>query len=201
MITDISRFRQTLVKFDAANAADPNQDIFEGVIYPRELLYSIRMTTMLKHFEPNASETLQLAARCQHICRWKIPRDSYPMDRTGYKCWRVALYKFHGEISGEIMREMGYDEKIITDVQALLRKENIKTNPESQLLEDVVCLVFIKHYIVDFIKKYNHINEEKLLNIIRKTWKKMSPKGHATALSFNFASEVREVINKALTTI
>lgn len=201
MITDISRFRQALVKFDAANAADPNQDILEGVIYPKELLYSIRMTTMLKHFEPNASETLQLAARCQHICRWKIPRDSYPMDKTGYKRWRVALYKFHGEMSGGIMQEVGYDEKIIADVQALLRKENIKNSPESQILEDVVCLVFIKHYLINFIKKYSHLDEEKLPNIIRKTWKKMSPKGHATALNLNFASEVRKIISKALTTI
>lgn len=198
MIANIPRFEQAFVKFDAANAADPNQDVFEGVTYPKELLYSKRMTAMLKHFEPNASETLQLAARCQHICRWKISRDNYPMDRVGYKCWRMELYKFHGEITGGIMREVGYDEEMIANVQALLRKEKLKTNPESQSLEDVVGLVFLQYYLVNFIIKYNQFEEEKLLNILRKTWKKMSEKGHITALKFNFTSELREVINKVL---
>lgn len=198
MIINISRFEQAYVKFDAANAADPNQDVFEGVTYPKELLYSKRMTAMLKHFEPDASETLQLAARCQHICRWKISRDNYPMDKVGYKCWRMELYKFHGEITGGIMREVGYDDEIIANVQALLRKEKLKTNPESQILEDVVGLVFLQYYLIDFINKYNHFEEEKLLNILRKTWKKMSEKGHITALKFNFTSELRVVINKLL---
>lgn len=198
MIANIPRFEQAFVKFDAANAADPNQDVFEGVTYPKELLYSKRMTAMLKHFEPDASETLQLAARCQHICRWKIPRNNYPMDRIGYKCWRMELYKFHGEITGEIMREVGYDEEMIANVQALLRKEKLKTNPESQTLEDVVGLVFCQYYLVDFVNKYSYFEEEKLLNILRKTWKKMSEKGHMVALKFNFTSELRAVINKML---
>lgn len=198
MIVNIPRFEQAFVKFDAANAADPNQDVFEGVMYPKELLYAKRMTAMLKHFEPDASETLQLAARCQHICRWKIPRNNYPLDRIGYKCWRMELYKFHGEITGGIMREVGYDEEMIANVQALLRKEKLKTNPESQILEDVVGLVFLQYYLADFVNKYNHFEEEKLLNILRKTWKKMSEKGHITALKFNFTPELQRVIHKAL---
>ncbi|RFC38436.1 MAG: protein of unknown function (DUF4202) [Candidatus Nitrotoga sp. LAW] len=198
MIVNVPRFEQAFVKFDAANAADPNQDVFEGVIYPKELLYAKRMTAMLKHFEPNASETLQLAARCQHICRWKIPRNNYPMDRVGYKCWRIELYKFHGEITGGIMREVGYDEEMIANVQALLRKEKLKINPESQILEDVVGLVFLQYYLVDFVNKYSHFEEEKLLNILRKTWKKMSEKGHITALKFNFPPELQAVIHKVL---
>lgn len=198
MIANIPRFEQAFVKFDAANAADPNQDVFEGVTYPKELLYSKRMTAMLKYFEPDASETLQLAARCQHICRWKISRNNYPMDRIGYKCWRMELYKFHGEITGEIMREVGYDEEMIANVQALLRKEKLKTNPESQSLEDVVGLVFLQYYLVDFVNKYSYFEEEKLFNILRKTWKKMSEKGHITALKFNFTSELWTVINKVL---
>lgn len=199
MIVNISRFEQAFVKFDAANATDPNQDVFEGVIYPKELLYAKRMTAMLKHFEPDASEALQLAARCQHICRWKISRSNYPMDRVGYKCWRVELYKFHGETAGGIMREVGYDEEMIASVQALLRKEKLKTNPESQILEDVVGLVFLQYYLVDFVNKYSHFEEEKLLNILRKTWKKMSEKGHITALKFNFSPELQAVIHKVLT--
>ncbi|CAH1198714.1 conserved hypothetical protein [Candidatus Nitrotoga sp. BS] len=198
MIANVSRCEQALVKFDAVNAADPNQDVFEGVIYPKELLYSKRMTAVLNDYEPDASEALQLAARCQHICRWKIPRNNYPMGRVGYKCWRIELYKFHGEITGGIMREVGYDEDMIAYVQALLRKEKLKTNPESQILEDVVGLVFLQYYLVDFVNKYNYFEEEKLLNILRKTWKKMSEKGHITALELNFTAAVRGVINKAV---
>ena len=198
MIANIPRCEQAFVKFDAANAADPNQDVFEGVSYPKELLYSKRMTAMLKHFEPDASETLQLAARCQHICRWKISRNNYSMDRIGYKCWRTELYKFHGEITGGIMRAVGYDEEMIANVRALLRKEKLKTNPESQILEDIVGLVFLQYYLVDFVNKYSHFEEEKLLNILRKTWKKMSEKSHKTALKFNFTSELRAVIHKVL---
>jgi hypothetical protein len=198
MIVNTPRFEQAFFEFDAANAADPNQDVFEGVTYPKERLYSKRMTDMLKYFEPDASEALQLAARCQHICRWKIPRNNYPMDRVGYKCWRVELYKFHGETAGGIMREVGYDEEMIADVQALLRKEKLKTNTESQILEDVVGLVFLQYYLIDFVNKYSHFDEEKLLNILRKTWKKMSEKGRMTALKFKFTPELQEVINKAL---
>lgn len=198
MIVNVPRFEQAFVKFDAANAADPNQDVFEGVIYPKELLYAKRMTAMLEHFEPDASETLQLAARCQHICRWKISRNNYPMDRVGYKCWRIELYKFHGETAGGIMREVGYDEEMIANVKALLRKEKLKTNPESQILEDIVGLVFLQHYLVDFVNKYSHFEEEKLFNILRKTWKKMSEKGHITALKFNFPPELQAVIHKVL---
>ncbi len=199
MIADTPRFEQAFIKFDVANAADPNQQVFEGVLYPKELLYAKRMTAMLKHFAPDASEILQLAARCQHICRWKIPRNSYPMDRVGYKCWRIELYKFHGETTGGIMREVGYDEETIANVQTLLRKEKLKVNPESQLLEDIVGLVFLQYYLVGFVDKFSHFEEEKLLNILRNIWKKMSEQGQITALKLSFTSELRGIINKALT--
>lgn len=198
---DTPNVEQAFFKFDAANATDPNQELFNGVIYPKELLYAKRMTAMLKHYKPDASDTLQLAARCQHICRWKIPRTNFPMDRVGYKCWRIELYKFHGETAGRIMREVGYDDEIITNVQALLRKEKIKVNPECQILEDVVGLVFLEYYLADFINKYSHFEEEKLLNILRKTLKKMSEKGREAALKCNFTSELQVVINKVLAVV
>lgn len=198
MTVNFSRLEQAFVKFDAANAADPNQEVCEGGLYPKELLYSQRMTAMLMDFAPDASESLRLAARCQHICRWKIPRNRYPMDRTGYKCWRVELYRFHGEVAGEMMREAGYDDETIANVQSLLRKERIKVNPESQILEDVAGLVFIQYYLESFIKKFSHFEEEKLLNILLKTWKKMSEKGHITALNLNLNAELQRVMNKML---
>lgn len=198
MIVNITRFEQAIAKFDAANNEDPNQETFEGKVYPKELLYAQRMSAMLKQFAPDASELMQLAVRCQHICRWKIPRDTYPMDVTGYRNWRTSLYKFHGDVAGAIMREAGYDEASIIKLQGLLRKEKLKTNPETQMLEDVVSLVFLQHYLEEFVSKYNHYAEEKLLDILRKTWRKMSDAGHAAALKLNYTPEMLAVVQKAL---
>jgi hypothetical protein len=198
MITDTPRFRQALAKFDAANAQDPNQEISEGKSYPKELIYAQRMTAMLERFAPDATEAVQLASRCQHICRWQKPRSDYPMDGAGYKQWRTNLYKFHGDTAGAIMREVGYDDDMIARVQALLRKEKLKVNPETQLLEDVVDLVFLQYYLADFVVKYSHYDEEKLLGILRKTWRKMSDKGHEAALKLNYTPEILAVIQKAL---
>lgn len=200
MIADSSRFRQTLEKFDAANTQDPNQEVFGGMSYPKELLYAQRMSDMLDKFAPDASEAVQLAVRCQHICRWQKPRSDYPMDGAGYKQWRTNLYKFHGDIAGGLMREAGYDDDMIAKVQALLRKEKLKVNPETQLLEDVVDLVFLQHYLAGFVEKYSHYDEEKLLGILRKTWRKMSDKGHEAALKLNYTPEILAVIQKALAT-
>ena len=198
MISNTARFQQAIAKFDAANAQDPNQENFQGKTYPKELLYAQRMTAMLAQFAPDATEAVQLAARSQHICRWKSPRNTYPMDGTGYKKWRTDLYEFHGETAGAIMRETGYDDDMIARVQALLRKEKLKVNPQTQMLEDVVGLVFLQHYLADFVSKYSHYEEEKLLGILRKTWRKMSDNGHAAALNLNYTPEILAVIQKAL---
>lgn len=198
MISNTARFQQALAQFDAANAQDPNQEMFEGKSYPKELIYAQRMTAMLAQFAPEATEAVQLAARCQHICRWMRPRQDYHMDGVGYKQWRTNLYKFHGETAGAIMREAGYDDDMIAKVQALLRKEKLKANPETQMLEDVVDLVFLQFYLADFVAKYSHYEEEKLLDILRKTWRKMSDNGHAAALKLNYTPEILAVIQKAL---
>lgn len=198
MISDKARFDLAIAKFDAANAEDPNKEMFEGKEHPKELLYAQRMTDMLGRFAPDAPEHVQLAVRAQHICRWKIPRDSYPMDKAGYMQWRTYLYKFHGETAGEIMREVGYDEDMITKLKSLLRKEKLKLNPDTQMLEDVVDLTFLEHYLEAFVHKYSHYEEEKLLDILRKTWKKMSEKGHEAALKLNYTPEMLAVVKKAL---
>ncbi|HEY6094953.1 MAG TPA: DUF4202 domain-containing protein [Gallionellaceae bacterium] len=198
MIADQQRFDKAIAGFDAANAADPHQEVSEGKSHPKELLYAQRMSAMLAQFAPDAAEAVQLAVRCQHICRWKVPRKDYPMDGEGYKRWRTYLYKFHGETAGAIMKEAGYDDAIIARVQALLRKERLKVNPDTQLLEDVVDLVFLQYYLADFVAKYSHYEEEKLLDIVRKTWHKMSENGHAAALKLNYAPDMLAIIKKAL---
>lgn len=177
MIANLERFTQTIALFDATNAQDPNQD--EGK--PKELLYARRMTDMLGRFAPDAGEVAQLAVRAQHIERWTVPRSHYPLDKPGYFAWRTGLYRFHAETAGELMRQAGYDELMIGQVKAAVGKEGIKTNPDTQMLEDVSSLVFIEHYLQAFAGQHAEYSEEKLLGIIRKTWKKMSGKAHAFA--------------------
>ena len=170
MIADQMRFEAAIAAFDAANAEDPNLD--EG--QPKELLYAQRMSAMLDRFAPQASEAVQLAVRAQHIQRGKTPRASYPMDRQGYLQWRTGLYRFHAETAGRIMAETGYDAGTIEQVKAAVGKKGLKVNAETQLLEDVTDLVFLEHYLADFAARHPDYDEAKWIEILRKTWQKMS---------------------------
>lgn len=181
--------------FDEANTQDPNKENFEGTAYPKELLYAQRMTDILNEFEPDASEALQLTARCQHICRWEIPRESYEMNRVGYLKWRQELKKFHAEKSKAILQQVGYDDETINRVAFLLLKKQLKKDEETQTLEDVICLVFLKYYYEAFLVKHD---DDKIVSILQKTWKKMSPKGHKAALAISFSERGKELVSKAL---
>lgn len=184
MSFDPQRFERTIALFDAANAEDPRKDVGpDGQPIARELLYARRMTEMLERFAPQASEAAKLAVRAQHIQRWTSPRESYPMDRAGYLQWRSNLYKVHADVAGRLMKEAGYDDAMIDRVKTAVSKKGLKTNPETQLLEDVADLVFIEHYMLEFAGKKADYSEDKWLDIIRKTWKKMSDEAHAFALS------------------
>lgn len=189
------KLKSAIKMFDAANSEDPHTEKHDGKEYPKELLYALRMSEWLDRFEPDASEALKLAARCQHIHRWKIPRDRYPMDRKGYHLWRTTLKKYHSDTAGAILQEVGYDQLTINRVKSLLLKEKLKDDEEVQLLEDVICLVFLDYYFEDFSKKHD---EEKLIEIVRRTWKKMSEKGHKEALKLHFTPEEAKIIKKAL---
>ena len=197
MIADPTRFETAIARFDAANAADPNTEMVDGVAYPKELLYAQRMTAWLDKLAPDASEVLRLAARAQHIRRWAIPRRDYPMTRTGYLKWRTSLYHFHADTAGDILRQVGYDDATIAAVQSLLRKERLKRNPDMQRLEDVICLVFLESYFANFAPQYD---EQKVLDIVRKTWKKMSPRGRAAARDLTLTAAARALLEKALAT-
>lgn len=182
-ISDMQRFERAIALFDKANSEDPNRESVDGKEVPKELLYAQRMTEMLERFAPDASEAVRLACRAQHIQRWKTPRSNYPMTREGYQAWRTGLYKFHAETAGALMAQAGYDQEMIERVKTIVGKRQLKVNPETQMMEDVVDLVFIEHYMLGFAGQKPDYTEEKWLDIIRKTWKKMSDAGHAFALS------------------
>lgn len=180
---------------DAENAQDPNSEIYQSNSYPKELLYSNRMYGRLMDFYPKASEQVQLAAKAQHICRWKMPRESYPMDRVGYLKWREDLKKFHAQTTAKILEKAGYNPQFIDRVSFLIEKKLLKKDTETQLLEDVICLVFLEFYLDPFVQKHD---TEKLKNIIKKTWNKMSESGHAAALKIIYKPANLQLIKDAL---
>lgn len=190
-----TRFETAIALIDEKNNQDPNVYEVFGIEYPKELLYSQRMTRKLLQFEPNASKALQIAARAQHICRWKIARDEYPMDRVGYLKWRETLKKMHAELTAEILNQVGYDQEFIDRVSFLINKKLIKKNEESQTLEDTICLVFLDYYFEEFAAKHD---DEKVIDILKKTWVKMSDKGHQEALKLPFSEKSLALVKQAI---
>jgi len=172
------RFQQALAKIDAANSEDPHRAQFQDQSLPECLLYGQRMTHWLSQLEPAASEALRLAVRSQHLRRWTIPRSTYPMTRPGYHQWRTTLARFHADQAADILRSVGYDDPTIARVQSLIRKERLKADPEAQALEDAACLVFLEGTFAQFASQHDRA---KIVDILKKTWRKMSPKGHQLA--------------------
>ncbi len=178
-----SVFDKALALIDAANSEDPNRETADGTAWPKELLYSHRMSDMLQRFVPDADDAMKLAIRAQHIQRWKSPRDAYPMDRIGYLQWRKDLYKIQAKTAAGLLAQAGYGEDVIDRVFESVAKKKIKENPDTQLLEDVADLVFLEYHLQEFVDKHPEYDEDKWLDIIRKTWKKMSDEAQQFALS------------------
>lgn len=189
------KFTRAIEAFDAYNSKDPNLEVDNGKPYPKELLYAMRMSQTLNAFAPEAPDYLQLAARCQHIGRWEIPRSKYPMDRQGYLKWRNELKRHHATIAEGILGECGYDANTLDVVKFLLLKKQLHVNPDTQLLEDVVCLVFLEHYLDDFSAKHE---EDKIVDILKKTLKKMSPRAVGEAPGVVRTDAMRELLEKAV---
>jgi len=189
------KFEAALRRFDDENARDPNEEIADGIAHPRELLYAQRLTDWVLRLCPDASEALRLAARCQHLCRWEIPRQSYPMTRTGYLKWRADLKKFHAQKAGEILREVAYDEETIRRVQNLNLKKNFPDDPEGRVLEDALCLVFLQFQLADLAAR---TAEDKTVNALKKSWQKMTEAARAEALKLHFGPLEKSLLERAL---
>ena len=190
-------FDAAIAAFDAENAKDPNQISVAGASVAKELAYAKRMSLMLVLTYPDASEPLRLAARCQHIRRWEIPRTTYPEGRAGYLAWRKKLQQHHADIAAGIMRGLGYEAATIDRVEQLLRKERLKQDGDAQRLEDIACLVFLEDHLVEFAPKHE---EAKVIAIIAKTWPKMSQHGQRAAMALNLPPESRRLVALALAT-
>ena len=185
----MSRFDTAIAAIDAVHAEDPEKEDGEA----KELVYAKRMSAWLEKLAPQASESLRLATRCQHLRRWAIARSDYPEGKVGYLRWRKEESLAHAVLAGEILRQAGYDD--VERVQSLIKKERIKHDPEAQLLEDCACLVFLEFEFADFAPKHE---EAKLVDILRKTWGKMSPAGRKAALALKLPAPLRALVEKAV---
>ncbi len=186
---------RALEMIDAANARDPNLETVGGEKQPKELVYGRRMSACLERLAPEASDLVRIAARAQHIERWTVPRGSYPEGKKGYHRWRTDLGRFHADRAGEIMAACGYAETEIEKVRAMLRKKNLRSDPDTQLLEDTICVVFLENYLSGFSTRHD---PGKIVDILRKTWGKMSPRGREAALALELSEDARRLVERAL---
>jgi len=185
-------FDAALARIDAVHAEDPEKNA-EGK--PKELAYAQRMSAWLDRLAPQASEALRLAVRCQHLRRWAIPRSDYPEGKVGYLRWRKEESLAHAALAGELLAQAGYGADVVQRVQSLIKKERIKHDPEAQLLEDATCLAFLELDFEPFARKHD---EAKVVDILRKTWTKMSPAGQRAALGLQLPAQLRALVAQAL---
>lgn len=195
-IADASRFQAALDAFERENSQDPHSLDVAGVSRPRELVDAERLSAWVERLAPNASEALQLAARCQHIRRWHIPRTSFPSGRVGYLQWRTQLGRFHADTVTRILEELGYERELIDAVRRINLKQGLHSNPDTQTMEDALCLTFLEFEFEEFCAKYP---AQKVVEVVQKTWKKMSEKGHEAALALPFSASSLSLVQRALT--
>ncbi len=183
MTQQLQAYVKAIALIDAANSEDPNEEVVDAKRWPKELLYAHRMSDMLQRYAPDADEAVRLAIRSQHIQRWKSPRSDYPMNRKGYHQWRTGLYRFHAETAAELLQQADVAADTIERVRQAVGKRALKSNSDTQMVEDVAGLVFIEHYMQAFADKHPEYDEAKWIDIIRKTWRKMSLQAHEFSLS------------------
>ena len=192
---DPARFAAAFRRFDEENSRDPNIIVLSASPRPRELVYAHWLSDWVLKLCPSASEELRLAARCQHLCRWMIPRSSYPMTRPGYLQWREALKQCHAEKAGEILREVGYPDDVIRRVEELNLKKRFPQDPESRILQDALCLVFLERQLGELASK---TSDDKVINALQKSWRKMTPAAQAEALKLPYNAREKELLDRAL---
>ena len=190
----------TLEAIDRANQADPNTEQVDGQQLPREYAYSLHMTRWLFALEPEPSERMQIACRAQHLERWTMPRSDYGEGRKNYYQWRLACGRMHGRRAAEIMAESGYPQEECERVETIITKRKLREDEDTQLLEDVACMVFLERYFAGFLEDNPDFDKEKWLRIVRRTWDKMSPRAHEAALKLaeGMPAHLLELLQEAL---
>ena len=191
----MDRLAAALVAIDAANADDPNVITVDGVARPKELAHAELMTHWVRTLDPECSEEQLLAARAHHLRRWTIPRASYPDGRSGYLKWRTALKRQHADDVGAILRQAGYDDDFVARVQAIVTKRGLGHARAVQVHEDALCLVFLETQLDELADR---MGDDKTVDILQKTAKKMSPAGLEAARGLRFSPSKAALLDRAL---
>jgi hypothetical protein len=191
------RFDRAVARFLEQNSRDPNVVMVDGVPQPKELVAAKRLAQWIEKLDPAGSEALHLAAYCQHLRRWEIARGDFDAGRIGYLKWRKTLGRFHADEAARVLREVGYDESTVEAVKQINMKLALQTNPDCATMEDALCLSFLEHEFAEFSAKHP---DEKVVDIVAKTWKKMTAKAHAVALTLPFDERSSTLIKQALAT-
>jgi hypothetical protein len=181
---DAERLARAVAEIDRANADDPNRIMVRGELRPKEVAHAELATEWVRRLDPAPSEALLLAARAHHIRRWVSPRASYPAGRVGYLRWRRELHQFHADEVGRILQGTGYDDATNERVQRLVAKRDLGKDREAQTLEDALCLVFIETQFADVRQR---LDREKMLDVVRKTLRKMSAEAIELASTIDIA--------------
>ena len=189
------RFHRAIAEFDLLNGRDPNRRMVEGEAVPFELFFARILTEWVFRLDPAPSEVALLAARCQHLCRWKIPRSDYPKGRAGYLAWRRDLKAFHADRSAEVLENAGYDSQTIDRVRSINLKKGLGKDAEVQLIEDALCLVFLQEQFDDLAAK---TPEKKMVRILRKTWRKMSKRARRMAMELELSEKGGKLLRNNL---
>jgi hypothetical protein len=192
---DEERLQRVFAAIDAVNAEDPHRVEVDGRQVPAELVYGQRITETLHRMVAEPSEPMRIAARGQHIGRWRLARKSYPEGRAGYLAWRRQQRVNQAERLGQIMAAEGYGADDIARVGTLIRKENMRADAEVQIFEDIICVMFFEHYLGDFVSR---VEQEKLADILVKTWRRMSPLGRRYALMLELPEVVTRLMQREL---
>lgn len=193
----MTKLEKAFELFDNYNKSDPNSLVQNDRTYAAEYFYALQLHKWVTAIDPAASEPLLLASRAQHIGRWKSPREKYPSGKAGYYQWRTDLAKFHAATAGALLKEAGYDDDEILPVQQIIRKENLRTDHEVQVMEDALCLVFLEFQYEDFLRKHD---EEKVIRILKRSWTKMNDAGRNAALTLPYSPPAKRLLDKALGT-
>lgn len=178
-------------EIDRIHSLDPNKELVEGKEFPSELIYSNRMSEILLWFAPDASENVKLAAKCQHFRRWEIPRNKYPMDKKGYHSWRNELFAYQANEVSKVLLKFGFDKDNIEHITSMIRKAGLKISPNTQLIEDIACMVFFKYYASNFSQKHT-ISKVKF--IVQRTLAKMSQVARIKLLDLDLNNNVKGLI-------
>ena len=190
-----SKIDEAITRFKAENARDPNSIVVDGNPRPRELVQAERLAAWVHRLNPAPSEALRLAAHCQHLRRWEIPRSNFPAGRIGYLQWRKELSRFHADTAAELLRELGIDENTILAVRRINLKQGLASDSDTQTIEDALCLAFLEYELGEFVSKHE---PAKVINILKKTWRKMSPEGRAAAERLALPAELQRLVSAAL---